>query len=91
MQLVLLPKDIWSINELNCLCFQNIPPDLSTCVFVIEQALSVRALQELVTAAGTEEVSWYLLSNDVYLNKHNYFLENVNLKALVKNNSIFFF
>lgn len=35
---------------------KNIPPDLSQCVFVIEQALSVRALQELVTAAGTEEV-----------------------------------
>lgn len=35
---------------------QNIPPDLSQCVFVIEQALSVRALQELVTAAGSEEV-----------------------------------
>lgn len=37
--------------------FQNIPPDLSQCVFVIEQALSVRALQELVTAAGSETVS----------------------------------
>jgi hypothetical protein len=36
--------------------FQNIPPDLSQCVFVIEQALSVRALQELVTAAGSETV-----------------------------------
>ncbi|KAI5705396.1 hypothetical protein M8J75_014541 [Diaphorina citri] len=34
---------------------KNIPPDLSQCVFVIEQALSVRALQELVTAAGSEE------------------------------------
>nr|AHW99829.1 ryanodine receptor [Sogatella furcifera] len=34
---------------------KNIPPDLSTCVFVNEQALSVRALQELVTAAGSEE------------------------------------
>ncbi|CAH2061836.1 unnamed protein product, partial [Iphiclides podalirius] len=33
---------------------KNIPPDLSQCVFVIEQALSVRALQELVTAAGSE-------------------------------------
>ncbi|CAH0546152.1 unnamed protein product [Brassicogethes aeneus] len=33
---------------------KNIPPDLSQCVFVIEQALSVRALQELVTAAGNE-------------------------------------
>jgi hypothetical protein len=39
------------------LLFQNIPPDLSQCVFVIEQALSVRALQELVTAAGSETVS----------------------------------
>ena len=38
--------------------FQNIPPDLSQCVFVIEQALSVRALQELVTAAGSETVIW---------------------------------
>lgn len=36
---------------------KNIPPDLSQCVFVIEQALSVRALQELVTAAGSESVS----------------------------------
>ncbi|CAG9853862.1 unnamed protein product [Phyllotreta striolata] len=33
---------------------KNIPPDLSQCVFVIEQALSVRALQELVTASGNE-------------------------------------
>lgn len=38
---------------------KNIPPDLSQCVFVIEQALSVRALQELVTAAGSETVSVY--------------------------------
>ena len=30
------------------------PPDLSLCVFVIEQALSVRALQELM-ASGSEE------------------------------------
>lgn len=35
---------------------KNIPPDLSQCVFVIEQALSVRALQELVTATGSESV-----------------------------------
>lgn len=40
---------------------KNIPPDLSQCVFVIEQALSVRALQELVTAAGTETVSCILV------------------------------
>lgn len=36
---------------------KNVPPDLSQCTFVIEQALSVRALQELVTAAGSESVS----------------------------------
>ena len=36
--------------------FQNIPPDLSQCVFVIEQALSVRALQELVTSSTEEAV-----------------------------------
>lgn len=38
---------------------KNIPPDLSQCVFVIEQALSVRALQELVTAAASESVSQF--------------------------------
>lgn len=40
---------------------QNVPPDLSQCVFVIEQALSVRALQELVTAASSETVSALLV------------------------------
>lgn len=40
---------------------KNIPPDLSQCVFVIEQALSVRALQELVTAAASESVSVLVL------------------------------
>ncbi|XP_064091938.1 ryanodine receptor-like isoform X21 [Macrobrachium nipponense] len=34
---------------------KNNPPNLSQGVFVIEQALSVRALQELVTAAASEE------------------------------------
>ncbi|KAH9493479.1 Ryanodine receptor 2 [Dermatophagoides farinae] len=29
---------------------KNLPPEISSCVFVIEQALSVRALQEMVTA-----------------------------------------
>lgn len=42
---------------------KNVPPDLSQCVFVIEQALSVRALQELVTAAGSESVCmiWFAI------------------------------
>src|ERR1700712_3588079 len=42
-------------------CFQeniadkNNPPLLSSCVFVIEQALSVRALQEMITAEAMAE------------------------------------
>ncbi|MEQ2293656.1 hypothetical protein AMECASPLE_035767, partial [Ameca splendens] len=31
----------------------NVPPDLSICTFVLEQSLSVRALQEML--ANTEE------------------------------------
>lgn len=46
---------------------KNIPPDLSQCVFVIEQALSVRALQELVTAAGSETVSIHNAKASVHL------------------------
>lgn len=42
--------------------FQNNPPDLTQCVFVIEQALSVRALQELVTAAASESVKRIFMS-----------------------------
>ena len=34
---------------------KNFPPELSSCVFVIEQALSVRALQEMVTAGSHYE------------------------------------
>lgn len=34
---------------------KNYPPELSSCVFVIEQALSVRALQEMVTAESHSE------------------------------------
>lgn len=34
---------------------KNVPPHLSSCVFVIEQALSVRALQEMITAEAHAE------------------------------------
>ncbi len=37
--------------------FQNVPADLSQCVFVIEQALSVRALQEIISSNDAEAVS----------------------------------
>ncbi|XP_023320280.1 ryanodine receptor isoform X3 [Eurytemora carolleeae] len=33
---------------------KNVPPDLSQCVFVIEQALSVRALQEIISSNDAE-------------------------------------
>ena len=36
---------------------KNVPPDLSQCVFVIEQALSVRALQEIISSNDAEAVS----------------------------------
>lgn len=45
---------------------KNVPPDLSQCVFVIEQALSVRALQELVTAAGSETVRFFFFNFGVH-------------------------
>ena len=41
------------------LLFQNVPPDLSQCVFVIEQALSVRALQEIISSNDAEAVRKY--------------------------------
>lgn len=49
---------------------KNIPPDLSQCVFVIEQALSVRALQELVTAAGSESVCFTCTHTHFKLHTH---------------------
>ena len=44
------------------LLFKNVPPDLSQCVFVIEQALSVRALQEIISSNDAEAVSTFFLS-----------------------------
>ena len=41
------------------LSLQNVPPDLAQCVFVIEQALSVRALQELITSGADDAVRFY--------------------------------
>lgn len=54
---------------------KNIPPDLSQCVFVIEQALSVRALQELVTAAGSESVCilFKITTRNAYTHIHSFF------------------
>ena len=54
------------------LFFQNYPPDLSQCVFVIDQALSVRALQELLSAGTDGAVSIF---NHF---EYNFFLRDLN-------------
>lgn len=36
-------------------CLQNVPPDLAICTFILEQSLSVRALQEML--ANTVEMT----------------------------------
>ncbi|KAJ8309071.1 hypothetical protein KUTeg_013945 [Tegillarca granosa] len=47
----------------NRMCFledissRDIPPDISVCAFVLEQALSVRALQEMVTSSSQESTA----------------------------------
>ncbi|RXM31020.1 hypothetical protein EOD39_7372, partial [Acipenser ruthenus] len=57
----------------NRLCFlestsnsKNVPPDLSICTFVLEQSLSVRALQEMLAnteekAEGAREPCWWTI------------------------------
>ncbi len=42
--------------------FQYVPPDLCICSFVLEQSLSVRALQEMLAKTGQ--------NNDVRTNSH---------------------
>lgn len=36
--------------------FQNVPPDLAICCFILEQSLSVRALQEMLSNTSVDEV-----------------------------------
>ncbi|KAF4800675.1 ryanodine receptor 2 [Turdus rufiventris] len=66
----------------NRLCFlestsnsKNVPPDLSICTFVLEQSLSVRALQEML--ANTEEKAEGLVDvekwNILYIFENRYF------------------
>uniref|UniRef100_A0A8W4FKY0 Ryanodine receptor 1 n=1 Tax=Sus scrofa TaxID=9823 RepID=A0A8W4FKY0_PIG len=54
----------------NRLCFleptsnaQNVPPDLAICCFVLEQSLSVRALQEMLANTVEAGVEWVGLSS----------------------------
>lgn len=39
-----------------CHVFQNVPPDLAICCFILEQSLSVRALQEMLSNSSVDEV-----------------------------------
>lgn len=48
------------IYERSSVIFQNVPPDLAICVFILEQSLSVRALQEMLS--HTSEVKKYFSS-----------------------------
>lgn len=72
---------------------KNIPPDLSQCVFVIEQALSVRALQELVTAAGSESVCTTLFHFVHFINRSNrrlpFFSDNIVSHLCIRADSVF--
>ena len=52
-------EDLFKFPIFIILLFQNVPPDLSQCVFVIEQALSVRALQEIISSNDAEAVRKY--------------------------------
>ncbi|CAG00547.1 unnamed protein product, partial [Tetraodon nigroviridis] len=38
-----------------CRVFQNVPPDLAICCFILEQSLSVRALQEMLSNTSLDE------------------------------------
>ncbi|KAK3094056.1 hypothetical protein FSP39_023525 [Pinctada imbricata] len=47
-------------NRMCCLeniSSKNIPPDVTVCAFVLEQALSVRALQEMVTSSSPDSTA----------------------------------
>lgn len=39
-----------------CFVLQNVPPDLAICCFILEQSLSVRALQEMLSNTSLDEV-----------------------------------
>lgn len=56
----------WSVLALFNLFLQYVPPDLCVCNFVLEQSLSVRALQEMLASTGdnaSEGVSEFTSKN----------------------------
>lgn len=61
---VVVSDDVFSLSLSVCVC-QYYPPDVCICSFVLEQSLSVRALQEMLAKTGQ--------NNDVSLKKHQTF------------------
>lgn len=51
-------KSVWnySLDFTGCPVFQNVPPDLAICCFILVQSLSVRALQEMLSNTSVDEV-----------------------------------
>lgn len=46
----------FALDVTACRVFQNVPPDLAICCFTLEQSLSVRALQEMLSNTSLDEV-----------------------------------
>ena len=57
MELLYLSLELCEIN-FDSIYFQELPFDMSLCVFVLDQALSVRALQEMVSARTKDTVGF---------------------------------
>ena len=64
---------------------KNVPPDLSQCVFVIEQALSVRALQEIISSNDAEAVSEFGCVNRKIVDSELVMIESMQKANIVEN------
>lgn len=82
----LLPNDlVWMLNDVlrrrdnACLFFcQVCCPDLASCIFVLEQAVSVRALQEMVNTTSSEQVNFAVLHPRSFAHFENHFQSSAN-------------
>lgn len=53
-----------SLTSVLFVWLQNVPPDLAICTFILEQSLSVRALQEML--ANTVEMTEVRLKTSIW-------------------------
>jgi hypothetical protein len=66
----------------NKMCFleditlENVTPDFPACIFVLEQSLSVRALQEVVNSAHESTVNYNKLSEIILIAKFSFKFRN---------------